>query len=202
MSTARRPLGTTGLEVSPLCLGGNVFGWSIDETESFAVLDAYLASGGNFIDTANIYSAWVPGNRGGESETIIGRWITSRGVRDEVVIATKVGMAGGDRAKGLTRALVRTGVEGSLERLGVDRIDLFYAHEDDAETPLDETMAAFDELVQEGLVGALGASNYDAERFRAVLMNLHPIQLHVRGTVVARYQVARSRPFPQSHHQA
>ncbi len=169
MSARRVPLAATNLEVSPLCLGGNVFGWSIGEAASFAVLDAYLAAGGNFIDTANIYSAWGPGNRGGESETIIGRWIASRGVRDEVVIATKVGMAGGDHAKGLTRALVRTGIEGSLKRLGVDRIDLFYAHEDDAETPLDETTAAFDELVREGLVGAVGASNYDATRFSAAL---------------------------------
>jgi aryl-alcohol dehydrogenase-like predicted oxidoreductase len=169
VSARRVRLGSTGLDVSPLCLGGNVFGWSIGEAASFAVLDAYLETGGNFIDTANIYSAWGPGNRGGESETIIGRWIASRGVRDEVVIATKVGMAGGDHAKGLSRALVRTGIEGSLKRLGVDRIDLFYAHEDDAETPLDETMAAFDELVRAGLVGALGASNYDAQQFGAAL---------------------------------
>jgi aryl-alcohol dehydrogenase-like predicted oxidoreductase len=169
MSTPRRPLGTTGLEVFPLCLGGNVFGWSIDEAASFAVLDAYHAAGGNFIDSANIYSGWVPGNRGGESETIIGRWLASRGVRDEMVIATKVGMAAGDHEKGLSRSLIRTGIEGSLTRLGVEQVDLYYAHEDDEETPLESTMAAFDDLHREGLVGAVGASNYSANRFGAAL---------------------------------
>lgn len=169
MSQPRRPLGTTELEVFPLCLGGNVFGWSIDEAASFAVLDAYHAAGGNFIDSANIYSGWVPGNRGGESEAIIGRWLASRRVRDEMVIATKVGMGAGDHEKGLTRSLIRSGIEGSLTRLGVDRVDLYYAHEDDAQTPIESTMAAFDDLYREGLVDAVGASNYSANRFGAAL---------------------------------
>lgn len=128
----RRALGDTGLEVSPLCLGGNVFGWTADADASFAVLDSYIAQGGNFIDTANIYSAWAPGNVGGESETIIGRWLVDRGGRDDLVIATKVGMAGGlPTRKGLTRDKIRRGIEGSLRRLQVDSIDVFYAHEDD-----------------------------------------------------------------------
>jgi aryl-alcohol dehydrogenase-like predicted oxidoreductase len=165
----RRPLGNSGLDVSPICLGGNVFGWTADLDASFAVLDGFLELGGNFIDTANNYSGWVPGNEGGESETIIGRWLRERGTRDRVVIATKVGMASGKFEKGLSREHIRRGVEGSLARLQIDAIDLYYAHEDDAATPLSETMAAFDELVSEGLVRAIGSSNYTAERLRAAL---------------------------------
>jgi aryl-alcohol dehydrogenase (NADP+) len=165
----RRPLGNSGLDVSPICLGGNVFGWTADLDASFAVLDRFLELGGNFIDTANNYSGWVPGNEGGESETIIGRWLKERGTRDRVVIATKVGMASGKFEKGLSREHIRRGVEGSLARLQIDAIDLYYAHEDDAATPLSETMAAFDELVSEGLVRAVGSSNYAAERLRAAL---------------------------------
>ncbi|HSJ72750.1 MAG TPA: aldo/keto reductase [Miltoncostaeaceae bacterium] len=160
----RRPFGRSGLEVSPLCLGGNVFGWSADEEASHSVLDAYVAAGGNAIDSANVYSGWVPGNRGGESETIIGRWLAGRGDRDELVVATKVGMAGGVHPKGLTRDHVLRGAEGSLARLGVERIDLYYAHEDDPETPLAETLAAFGELIDQGLVGTIAASNYPAGR--------------------------------------
>jgi aryl-alcohol dehydrogenase (NADP+) len=165
----RRPLGNSGLDVSPICLGGNVFGWTADLDASFAVLDGFLELGGNFIDTANNYSGWVPGNEGGESETIIGRWLRERGTRDRVVIATKVGMASGKFEKGLSREHIRRGVEGSLARLQIDAIDLYYAHEDDAATPLSETMAAFDELVSEGLVRAIGSSNYTAARLRAAL---------------------------------
>ena len=165
----RRPLGNSGLDVSPICLGGNVFGWTADLDASFAVLDRFLELGGNFIDTANNYSGWVPGNDGGESETIIGRWLKERGTRDRIVIATKVGMASGKFEKGLSREHIRRGVEGSLSRLQIDAIDLYYAHEDDAATPLSETMAAFDELVSEGLVRAVGSSNYTAERLRAAL---------------------------------
>jgi aryl-alcohol dehydrogenase-like predicted oxidoreductase len=166
----RRPFGGSGLRFSPLCLGGNVFGWSAGEDASFAVLDAYVEAGGNVLDTANVYSAWVPGNRGGESESIIGRWIAGRGGNDDVVVATKVGMAGGpDQPKGLTRDKIRQGLEDSLGRLGLDRVDLLYAHEDDADTDLAETMGAFDELVREGVVGAVAASNYPAERLAEAL---------------------------------
>ena len=168
--TSRRLIGKRGLSVSPICLGGNVFGWTADEETSFAVLDAFVAAGGNFIDTANIYSAWVPGNAGGESEAIIGRWMASRGSRDDVVIATKVGMQGGpQQPKGLTRDKIRRGAEESLKRLNTDHIDIFYAHEDDEETPLSETMAAFDELVNEGTIGVVAASNYSAARLREAL---------------------------------
>lgn len=168
--TSRRLIGKRALQVSPICLGGNVFGWTADEETSFAVLDAFVAAGGNFIDTANIYSAWVPGNVGGESETIIGRWLAARGSRDDVVIATKVGMQGGpQQPKGLTREKIRTGVDASLKRLQTDRIDIFYAHEHDADTPLSETMAAFDELVNEGVVGVVAASNYTADRLAQAL---------------------------------
>jgi aryl-alcohol dehydrogenase-like predicted oxidoreductase len=165
-----RPFGGSGLRLSPLCLGGNVFGWSADEDASFAVLDAYVAAGGNVIDSANIYSWWADGNHGGESETILGRWIAGRGGHDDVVVATKVGMAGGpDQPKGLTRDKIRRGAESSLARLGVDRIDLYYAHEDDPETDLAETMGAFDELAREGVVGAVAASNYPPARLAEAL---------------------------------
>ena len=165
----RRPFGRSGLEVSPLCLGGNVFGWSADEETSHAVLDAYVAAGGNAVDSANVYSGGVAGNKGGESEAIIGRWLASRGGHDDIVIATKVGMAGGVHPKGLTRDHLLRGAEGSLRRLGVARIDLYYAHEDDPETPLAETLAAFGELVDQGLVGAIAASNYPAGRLAEAL---------------------------------
>ncbi len=155
-----RPLGRTGLKVAPICLGGNVFGWSADEDASLEILEAYAAAGGNFVDTANSYSAWAPGNRGGESETIIGRWLAGRRDRDAIVIASKCGM----QPKGLRRDDVLREAEGSLRRLDVERIDLFYAHEDDAETPLEETLRAFGELVDQGLVTAIGASNYPASR--------------------------------------
>ncbi len=165
----RRPLGTSGLDVSPICLGGNVFGWTADDDASFAVLDRFLALGGNFIDTANVYSGWVPGHQGGESEAIIGRWLTERGTRNRVVIGTKVGMASSKFEKGLSRDHIRRGVEESLARLQVDSIDLYYAHEDDPATPLVETVRAFDELVSQGLVHAVGSSNYTAERLRQAL---------------------------------
>ncbi len=166
----RRPVGRSGLQVSPLCLGANVFGWSADEPASFAVLDAYLEAGGNVIDTANVYSAWAPGNAGGESESIIGRWMASRGVRDQIVLATKVGQAGGPgQVRGLGRAQIRAGAAASLARLGTDRIDLYYAHEDDPGVPLGETLGAFDELVREGSVRAIGASNYEPARLAEAL---------------------------------
>ncbi len=161
----RRPFGRSGLHLSPLCLGGNVFGWSAGEEASFEVLDAYVAAGGNVIDSADIYSAWVPGNSGGESEELIGRWLAARGTADGLVVATKVGMAGGpDQPKGLTRDIIHRGVEASLARLGIDHIPLYYAHEDDPGTPLAETLGAFDELVRQGVVGTIAASNFPVER--------------------------------------
>ena len=159
-----RTIPGTDLAVFPLSLGGNVFGWTADENTSFDVLDAYVAGGGNFVDTADVYSAWVPGNRGGESEEIIGRWLASRGHRDEIVVATKVGAG-----SSLSRKDIRTGLENSLRRLGTDHIDLYYAHRDDAVTPLADTVAALGELVTEGKVRAVAASNYGADRLAQAL---------------------------------
>jgi aryl-alcohol dehydrogenase-like predicted oxidoreductase len=157
----------TDLAVHPLCLGANVFGWTADEPESFAVLDAYKAAGGNFVDTADGYSQWVAGNRGGESEEIIGRWMARRGNRDAIVLATKVGSKG-DR-KGLGADNVRVATEESLQRLQTDRIDLLYTHRDDEVTAPEETMGALDELVREGKVRHVAASNVSPARLEAAL---------------------------------
>ena len=160
-------IGSTDLDVFPLCLGGNVFGWTADERQSFEVLDAYRAAGGNFVDTADLYSAWVPGHSGGESETIIGRWMAARGTRSRMVIATKVGMK--PDLKGLSPKTIRAAAEASLGRLGVDRIDLYYAHADDLETPIEDSLRAFDTLVKEGKVRYIAASNYKAPRLAEAL---------------------------------
>jgi aryl-alcohol dehydrogenase (NADP+) len=154
-------LGETDLDVFPLCLGGNVFGWTIDEERSFAVLDAYAQAGGNFIDTADTYGRHGSGGAG-ESERIIGRWMAARGNRERMVIATKVGMS--PDLHGLAEETIRRGAEESLERLGVDRIDLYYAHQDDPETPLEETLQTFQALIDVGRVRHVGASNYSARR--------------------------------------
>jgi aryl-alcohol dehydrogenase-like predicted oxidoreductase len=156
----------TDLDVFPLCLGGNVFGWSIDERRSFAVLDSYVAAGGNFIDTADSYGRRGPSGAG-ESERIIGRWIAARGNREQLVIATKVGMS--SDLPGLSRATIRRGIEGSLQRLGIDTVDLYYAHKDDTDTPLQETLGAFGELIEEGRIRHAAASNYSAERLGEAL---------------------------------
>ncbi|HEX7304543.1 aldo/keto reductase [Lentzea sp.] len=160
-------LSTTDLTVSRLCLGGNVFGWTADEAQSIAVLDAFVAAGGNFVDTADVYSAWAEGNSGGESETIIGRWLAGRSDRDRLVIATKVGMLAG--FKNQKRDTILTSAERSLKRLGVDHIDLYYNHLDDQDTPLEETLAAYDELVKQGKVRYVAASNFSAERLTRAL---------------------------------
>jgi aryl-alcohol dehydrogenase-like predicted oxidoreductase len=160
-------IGRTDLEVFPLCLGGNVFGWTADEATSFAVLDAYTGAGGNFIDTADSYPQWADGRQGGESETIIGRWLARRGRRDDVIIATKVGQS--QHHPGLSPATIRAAAEASLRRLGTGHIDLYYAHEDDPATPLADTVAAFDELVREGKARYVAASNYSAPRLAGAL---------------------------------
>ncbi|RKG52301.1 aldo/keto reductase [Corallococcus sp. AB011P] len=167
-AAAKRKLGATGLEVFPLCLGGNVFGWTADEATSFAVLDAFVEGGGNFVDTADVYSRWIPGHVGGESETVLGKWIASRKAKDRLVVATKVG-AETALGKGLTREHIEKSVDASLRRLGVERIDLYYAHYDDPNTPFEETLRAFDALVKAGKVKALGLSNHTAERAREAL---------------------------------
>lgn len=160
-------LGRSDLDVFPLCLGGNVFGWTADERQSFAVLDAYVQAGGNFVDSADSYSAFAPGNVGGESEAVLGKWFAARGNRESVVLATKVGRKP-DRS-GLSRANIRVAVEESLERLQSDYIDLYYAHADDPDTPLEETLATFDELIGEGKVRYVAASNYSAPRLEQAL---------------------------------
>ena len=164
-----RPLGRSGLQVAPIALGGNVFGWTADEANSFAVLDAFVDAGFNLIDTADIYSRWVPGHEGGESERVIGRWLKRSGKRDRVLIATKVGKEMGEGKVGLTRRWIRQAVHDSLARLQTDRIDLYQSHDDDQGTPLDETLHAFAELIHEGKVRAIGASNYTAPRLAQAL---------------------------------
>jgi aryl-alcohol dehydrogenase-like predicted oxidoreductase len=165
--TMKRRFDNTDLHVFPLCLGGNVFGWTADEPSSFDVLDAYAAAGGNFIDTADAYSAWVPGHAGGESETIIGRWMKTRRNRAQVIVATKVGRL--SSLEGLAAATIRAGAEASLRRLDTDYIDLYFAHADDPGTPLEETLRAFDALVREGKVRHIAASNYTAPRLAEAL---------------------------------
>jgi aryl-alcohol dehydrogenase-like predicted oxidoreductase len=164
-----RPLGNSGLQVSPLCLGTNVFGWTADEPTSFRLLDAAVASGLNFLDTADTYSTWVPGHHGGESETIIGNWFQRSGKRAQVILATKVGKPMGPDKRGLSRGYILREVEDSLRRLRTDYIDLYQSHEDDPGTPLEETMEAFAQLIQQGKVRAMGASNYSAARLAAAL---------------------------------
>lgn len=165
----KRKLGNSGLEVAPLAFGGNVFGWTVDEPTAFKLLDAFVSDGFNLIDTADIYSRWVPGNQGGESETIIGNWLKHSGNREKVVIATKVGMEMGPGMKGLSKTYIPRAVEDSLRRLKTDYIDLYQSHEDDKETPLEQTLSAFAQLIEQGKVRAIGASNYAAERLSQAL---------------------------------
>ena len=165
----KRQLGRSGIDVGPLAFGGNVFGWTADEATSFELLDRFVGSGLDLIDTADVYSRWAPGNEGGESETVIGKWLERSGNRDRVVIATKVGMEMGSTDKGLSRAYIVKAVERSLARLQVDYIDLYQAHADDKSVPLEETLGAFADLIAAGKVRAIGASNYEADRLAAAL---------------------------------
>ena len=163
----RRTIGTSELQVAPLMFGGNVFGWTADERTSFSILDAFVDHGLNFIDTADVYSAWIDGHVGGESETIIGKWFRESGKRDKIVLATKVGMLG-TRA-GLSAANIEAAVNDSLRRLKTDYIDVYFSHIDDAATPLDETLGAYQKLVKAGKVRVIGASNYTGERVAEAL---------------------------------
>lgn len=165
----RLKLGDSGLEVAPLALGGNVFGWTADEPTCFRLLDAFVAAGGNLIDTADVYSTWVPGHKGGESETVLGRWLKRPGNRRKVLVATKVGKEMGPDRKGLSKPYILRAAEDSLRRLQTDHIDLYQSHADDPGTPLEETLAAFAQLIREGKVRAIGASNYGAERLSEAL---------------------------------
>ncbi len=165
----KRKLGNSGLEVSPLAFGGNIFGWTVDEPTSFKLLDAFVSSGFEFIDTADRYSRWAPGNQGGESETIIGKWLKRSGNRNKVLVATKVGMEMGPDKKGLSKPYVLRSVEDSLKRLQTDYIDLYQSHADDPDTPLEETLGAYAQLIEQGKVRSIGASNYTAERLSQAL---------------------------------
>ena len=165
----KRALGRSGLQVSPLCFGGNVFGWTVDETTSFSLLDAWVDAGMNFIDTADMYSRWAPGHSGGESETIIGKWLKRSGKRDKVVLATKVGKDMGDSKVGLAPAYIRSAVEASLKRLQIDVIDLYQSHDDDPTVPLADTLGAYGDLIKAGKVRAIGASNFTAARLSEAL---------------------------------
>lgn len=160
-------IGTTDLDVLPLNLGGNVFGWTADQEASFAVLDAFAAGGGSLVDTADVYSQWVPGNSGGESETILGSWLAARGNRQDVVVATKVGQS--SARHGTSREAVRAAIDGSLARLQTDYVDLYYAHIDDRDTPLEETVAALGEVVAQGKARYVAASNFTADRLAEAL---------------------------------
>ena len=191
MTMERRALGASGLTITPLVLGGNVFGWTTDKATSFAILDAFVDRGGTMIDTADVYSAWVSGHKGGESETVIGEWLQRSGKRDAVLIATKVGMMPG----GLNPDAIERAVEGSLSRLGTDRIDLYFAHKDDAETPLDATLEAFSRLIDAGKVRSIGASNYSAMRLKAALDTAKAAHLPHYAVLQPEYNLVSRRDF-------
>ncbi|WP_199098558.1 aldo/keto reductase [Dyella sp. ASV21] len=191
-----RPLGRSSLNVAPLAFGGNVFGWSADEQRSFDLLDAFVDAGFNLIDTADVYSAWVPGNRGGESETIIGKWLKRSGKRDKVVIATKV--AKWAEHPGLSPFNINQAVEGSLKRLQTDHIDLYQAHEDDASVPLHETLQAFGTLIEQGKVRVIGASNYGADRFAEALAMSAELGLPRYETLQPEYNLVNRKGYEQA----
>jgi aryl-alcohol dehydrogenase-like predicted oxidoreductase len=165
----KRKLGRSNITVAPLALGGNVFGWTVDEPTSFGILDAFAEAGFSLIDTADVYPRWVPGNKGGESETIIGNWMKARGNREKIVIATKVGSEMGPGRKGLSKEYILRAAEDSLRRLGTDHIDLYQSHRDDPRTPVEETLSAYEQLIKEGKVSVIGASNFTAERLNESL---------------------------------
>ena len=169
MTVSKRRLGATDLEIAPLVLGGNVFDWTADRDASFAVLDAFVAHGGTMIDTADVYSAWVDGHKGGESERMIGAWLKESGKRDDVLIATKVGMLPGEGGAKLAPARIAAAAEASLQRLGTDRIDLYYAHQDDEDVPQEAALEAFGKLVDAGKVRVVGASNFHAGRLKSAV---------------------------------
>lgn len=182
-----RPLGRSGLSTAPLIFGGNVFGWTADEATSHRLLDAFVDGGFNAVDTADVYSAWVPGHAGGESESVIGRWLKARGRRDDVLILTKVAMW--PAQPGLSAANIATAVEGSLKRLQTDHIDLYQAHQDDADTPIEETLEAFDRLVKAGKVRAIGASNFSPERLSTSLKTSQALGLARYETIQPKFNL-------------
>lgn len=186
-----RELGKSGIKVAPLALGTNVFRWTIDDTMAFRVLDAFTAAGLNLIDTADVYSRWVPGNIGGESETVIGNWLKQKGNRSKVIIATKVGhsMGMGEGMKGLSKKYIMEAVEASLKRLQTDYIDLYQSHEDDLNTPIQETLGAYDTLIKQGKVRAIGASNFTAKRLAESLHISEILKLPIYQTLQPLYNL-------------
>ncbi|KRB87428.1 aldo/keto reductase [Noviherbaspirillum sp. Root189] len=190
-----RNIGSSDIAVAPLAFGGNVFGWTADEATSFSLLDHFVASGMNLIDTADVYSVWVPGHTGGESETIIGKWLKRSGKRDRVVIATKVGMEMAPDRKGLRKAYIQQAVEDSLRRLQTDYIDLYQSHSDDANTPLEETLGAYANLVRQGKVRIIGASNYSAARLEQALEVSRQHKLPMYQSLQPHYNLAERNEF-------
>jgi aryl-alcohol dehydrogenase-like predicted oxidoreductase len=194
-----RRLGSTHLQVAPLMLGGNVFGWTIDAETSFRVLDAFVDHGFNFIDTADVYSAWKPGNAGGgQSETILGQWFKRSGKRDKVVLATKVGMDLGEGKKGLARDYILKAAEASLQRLQTDHIDFYQSHLDDQSVPLDETLSAYRSLIEQGKVTLIGASNYKADRLRESIEIAKKESLPCYQTLQPEYNLYDRQDFEQN----
>jgi aryl-alcohol dehydrogenase-like predicted oxidoreductase len=191
----KRELGKTGIGVSPLMFGGNVFGWTVDEAASFKLLDAFTDAGLNFIDTADVYSRWVPGNSGGDSEMIIGKWFKQSGKRDKVILATKVGKDMGDGKKGLAAAYIKQAVEDSLKRLQTDYIDLYQSHDDDPNTPFMETMEAYSQLIKEGKVRVIGASNYKAGRLAEALQVSASNNLAAYQTLQPEYNLYQRQDY-------
>ena len=191
----KRALGNSGLEIAPLVFGGNVFGWTADEATSFRLLDAFVDRGFDAVDTANVYSAWVPGHQGGESETILGKWFARSGKRDKVMLATKVGFKMGDGSQGLRKEYILRAAEESLKRLGTDRIDLYQSHTDDQETPLEETLVAYEELIKSGKVRAIGASNYKSARLAKAEETAEQHNLPRYTTLQPEYNLYDRQPY-------
>jgi aryl-alcohol dehydrogenase-like predicted oxidoreductase len=191
----KRKLGKSELEVAPLMLGGNVFGWTADEATSFQLLDEFVDAGFNFIDTADIYSKWVPGHQGGESETILGNWFKRSGKREKVLLATKVGMELSPDQKGLTAAHIAQAADASLQRLQTDYIDLYQSHQDDPDTPLEETLEAYAKLVKQGKVRSIGASNYSRARLAEALHVSERMGYPRYESLQPRYNLYDRQPF-------
>ncbi|MFY1939693.1 aldo/keto reductase [Achromobacter xylosoxidans] len=197
----KRALGRSGLQIPPLTFGGNVFGWTVDEAGTFSLLDALVDAGLNFIDTADVYSRWVPGNQGGESEALIGKWLKRSGKRDRVLIATKVGMEMGPDAKGLAPAYIRRSLDASLARLQTDHVDLYQSHKDDPDTPLTDTLGEYAKLMEAGKVRAIGASNYTAVRQSEALIASERHNLPRYESIQPEYNLYSREPF-EGHLQA
>jgi aryl-alcohol dehydrogenase-like predicted oxidoreductase len=197
----KRKLGNTDLMVTPVTFGGNVFGWTIDEVTSFEILDGFVEAGFNFIDTADVYSKWAPGNKGGESETIIGKWMKARNNRSSIVLATKLGSDMGEGKKGLSKKYVTEAIDASLLRLQTDYVDLYQSHYDDPETPVEETLEAFDQLIKAGKIRWIGASNFSAERLKESLEASKKLSLPKYQTFQPEYNLYNRKKFETEYEQ-